>query len=308
MHSFQIDSIQTAIDCSKLFENFGLPHAVAQCMEYLHHPTVIDANNAITLYEMNLPTKDNNAETVAKCLNVFSTDTRAVLKSVAFSRAHLDTIQTIFDLPKLNIQSELDLLDALCEFAEMHGALPPHNTDGNADRFAELVAPVLSKIRLMTIFPTDIVKSHSVRSLLTDYQILSILVNNITPENSLYKLPGEISTCKTTRNVETNVNLSQFSDADDGSSVQILADTAQIDSQICETPKGNGTGRNVSVSIDWSSSKIQDVRHKDGSAKVGTPNGNSSHDSSIVLIEANSTLGEPNKFFFYRKFVYFLCF
>lgn len=303
MHRLEIDSVQTALQCAKVFDDFGLTTAVKECEEYLNHPININVENAIALYELNRQCIERS-EVIEECLKLFASNTRAVLTSVAFSRARLETILTIFDLPKLSINSETDLLDALRDYAEMHGALPSHTVDGNDGRFTELVKPALAKVRLLTLAPKDLVSNESVRDLFTDQQIICVLANLIVPENPLYKLPEGVSLCKTNRAVVEDESYLQFRDfveTTNGSSVQILADTAQIDSQIYETPKTsvyeNRSGQESSV--DYTPSKVQGLQKKlsngteiAGEADVGTPIGNSTADSSVFVARDDTLTGE----------------
>lgn len=289
----ELNSFQTALACSKVFMEFGLPSAVKQCEEYLKHPVNITVDNAISLYEMDRP------DFVEKCLKYFASNTRQVLESVAFSRARLDTILAIFDLPKLNISSELDLLDVLRNFAEMHGALPSHAIDGNESRFTELVKPALEKVRLMTLTAKDIVSSESVRSLFTNEQILGVLANLIVPENTLFKVPEGVSLCKEYRGEQLDdQSCGQFSDfvqsTINESSVEILANTAEINSQLYETPKSSQQSNTQEHSVDWTPNKVQNLQSKSEVTQtpenVGTPIGNSTIDSTVFVEEVDNTL------------------
>lgn len=203
MNEFQIESFRTAVVCSKVFQEYGLPvPAVKECFEYMNHPVNLTVQNAITLYEANLMTSMGNPAIIENCLKIFSTDTLGVLYSVAFTKARLETILTIFDLPQLNISSEIKLMEVLWCYAKRHGALPTHNyLYGNDARFEEMVKPALAKIRLLTVPPEELMQSMSLPYLLTDHQVLCIIANPFVPLHlsGFYKVPDEISSCRTSR-------------------------------------------------------------------------------------------------------------
>lgn len=279
LHQLELNSFSTALECCKIFEYFGLPSAVKQCQEYLKQPVKVE--NAITVYEINVDV-GGDPVAVQECLKLFASNTREVLKTVAFSRAQLCTILTIFDMPKLNIESEIDLADALHNFAEMHNALP---VAGNEGRFTELVKPALEKIRLLTLTAKALVSSNSIRALYTNEQVLGVLANLIVPDGNMFELPEGISPCKENRfDKLDDASFAQYSELVEStkneSSVEILANTAQI-----ETPKTN----NQESSIDWTPAKVQngrkqiDLTETPGASDVGTPIGNSTADSTTLV-------------------------
>uniref|UniRef100_A0A336M9K0 CSON007439 protein n=1 Tax=Culicoides sonorensis TaxID=179676 RepID=A0A336M9K0_CULSO len=304
LHRFELDSIVTALKCKQIFQEFDIPPAVQQCNLYLSNPSNINCNDAITVFELNPQNKD--------CLEIFANNTRDVLTSVAFSRARLSTILTIFSLPELNIATELDLLDALFQYAQMHGALPGHNTDGNDERFKELVQPAISKIRFMTLNPVDFMGSEAVRALLSDQQIVNIVGNLLVANSEWYPLPKDICPIKESRIIDNDQSRLRFGDVDmtTESSVEVLADTAEINSQMSVTPSTPMTSKNHnSSSIDWTTSKMQGLNMNDSNGKKDNetseeiivepdmPIGSSTMDSSSIveILEEDQTLTDDNK-------------
>lgn len=288
LHRLELHSFENAVACCKLFEEFGLPAAVKECQEYMKQPVEVTIDNAIPLYEMYLDVPERS-DIVQQCVDLFSAKTLAVLKSVGFSRAHAKTIAFIFDQPLLNIDSELDLLNILRDFAEMHGALPAHNTDGNDQKFKELVKPALEKIHLMALDPRDIVKSESLVLLLTKDEIAGLLAHKFVAKNPLFKFPVGFSLCNVDRGGCENP---QFQDAED---LRFLspdagfAYTAEIDSQITETPKI------TQHSVDWTPSKVSQGKavevgetSDEGTMEPGNPIGNSTLDSEAFAGEENT--------------------
>ncbi|XP_063707956.1 uncharacterized protein LOC134836700 isoform X2 [Culicoides brevitarsis] len=286
LHRLELYSFENAMICSKVFEDFGLAAAVKECQAYLKQPIEITTENAITLFEMNREVPER-AETVEECIKLFCFQTHEILKSVGFSRAHASTLAFIFDLPHLTIDSELDLVNALCQFAEMHGALPAHNEDGREDHFKELVRPALEKVHFLALTPKEVVKSAAIRALLSDAEVAGLLATLICPENELYKLPEGFSTATNDRGF---AKCPRFADASHETTLPGFANTAEIDSQLTE--------KTAQGSVDWTPSKIMaqgdDETSGAGTLETGNPIGlNSTQDSSVFAAE-NETLASDN--------------
>lgn len=123
-------------------------------------------------------------------LQIFSDHTNTLINSPEFLSAHPKTVETIFKLDQLNIDSELDLVRALELYIKANFEHDSH--------IAKKVRPALSNIRFLTLAAKDV--AHTV--LLSNLEIVNI-ISCLPPEEDVSKMPPGLSVNTRKRNFTT---------------------------------------------------------------------------------------------------------
>lgn len=223
--------------------------------------------------------------TAAKdCLKFIEMDTRSVLRTTSFLNAKPASIEAIFKLEGLTIMSELDLLQALFDYAAHNKALPSYCDDAtqadqiNDERFTTMVLPGLQQIRLVAVVMRDMLQCKSMKNLFTAEQILGIVGQQVGCVTCFYEMPSGFTVNpnsrgmregKPVRSTRSNMSiLSGISQRTDMANV-INVNTAQIisstDVQAGSTPQSQSAASVYSRESDNCTSEweheIEEFRH-----------------------------------------------
>lgn len=144
--------------------------------------------NAIFIYE--IAGMNENSKLIEACLTLFAEHTNTLINSAEFLSASPKTIDTIFKLDKLNIDSELELVRALEIYIKVNQETKPG--------IALKVRPALSSIRWLTLTAKDI--AHT--TLLSNNDIVNV-IGSLPPEEDKSKMPPWLSLDTRRRNMTT---------------------------------------------------------------------------------------------------------
>ncbi|KAJ2942336.1 hypothetical protein O0L34_g15886 [Tuta absoluta] len=155
----------------------------------------VDKNNAILVYEF---AKDFDiSEVFEKSLVLICENTVEILASQGFEAARIDTLETLFAINNLNIDSEIELVKAAKRWVQANAI------DGiTEDQEAKVkIRNAIKQIRFLAINPKEFAE-YDMKSLLSDSDILAILLNNLSTKTCI-NLPHGFSTIRELRGYNT---------------------------------------------------------------------------------------------------------
>uniref|UniRef100_A0A1B6H096 BTB domain-containing protein n=1 Tax=Cuerna arida TaxID=1464854 RepID=A0A1B6H096_9HEMI len=168
-----------------------LPYLEEYCIKYLLGN--ITANSACELFEFAL--FHDNSEIKDTCLKVFQNDTQGVLKSAGFLESEFSTVLTIFEQPKLELDSELELFQGLKEWTDAEAG----RLGVNVESLSTSVTEALSKIRFLMMTAEEFTGGPALSPLLTSEEKLAIAMNITKP--GVIGIPERINTSTGPREV-----------------------------------------------------------------------------------------------------------
>ncbi|XP_073941316.1 BTB/POZ domain-containing protein 6-like isoform X2 [Choristoneura fumiferana] len=218
MDKINLSSLDKACELCYVAKKYMLPHLVKECIGYLW--SAVQPKNVCQIYEFARLLQENVL--MEKCLQVISLNTKEVLTDSSFEEVDLDTMITVFSLEHLNVDSELDLFEAVTRFAKPLGKrqaeLPSNEKVLNVDSSLEALFPILSgsdarpenskkltirsaieQIRFLTLSPQQFAEVPVLRPpLLTESEAFAVLMN-ISSSRSDVPLPRGFSTSREPR-------------------------------------------------------------------------------------------------------------
>ncbi|BES87302.1 BTB And C-terminal Kelch [Nesidiocoris tenuis] len=166
-----ISSYKNACDLYHAGKKYILLHLERQCIEYLSEH--LEKENAIQIYEFAQFHGEDELERNA--VKVIQNQASYVLKDESFLHASESTLATLLDSDRLNISSECELLAAIERWA-LAQDIRENTTESSARKIA---APLIKKLRLLTISKHEFVNGVATSSLLSDSEKLSLLLRII---------------------------------------------------------------------------------------------------------------------------------
>ncbi|XP_063834440.1 BTB/POZ domain-containing protein 2-like [Ostrinia nubilalis] len=105
---------ETAFDLATAAMAYQMPHLLNACLEYI--TANLTTKNVLQAYGLVLHL--NDIELKKKCEELIKTKTKEVLADSSFEEACLDVVVAVFSLESLDVESELDLLNAADRYAK----------------------------------------------------------------------------------------------------------------------------------------------------------------------------------------------
>ncbi|XP_018326917.1 BTB/POZ domain-containing protein 6 isoform X2 [Agrilus planipennis] len=173
-------------------KKYMLPHLVEECTKYLWSD--LYPKNACRAYEFAKLFEE--PVLMEKCLNIICNQTVEVLSESSFDDVEFSTILTVFDQESLNINSELDLFNAITRYANRHSqssGSSTSNTEGNT-RYPTFKDAIM-KIRFLTLTPKAFAEGPASSTLLTESEKFAILMN-ISSSSATVPMPSGFSTSR----------------------------------------------------------------------------------------------------------------
>lgn len=177
-------SFDQACELCYVAKKYMLPHLVRECTKYIWKDICPD--NACRAFEFAKLFEE--PDLMEKSLEVISSKTKEVLSESSFEEVELATVQAVLDQEELNIDSEMELFDALQRWAVRECArkgLPA--SDGKAVR--SVLHGSVGKIRFLTLTPSQFAERPAVSQLLSQDEAFAILVNISSPNTTTLTLP-----------------------------------------------------------------------------------------------------------------------
>ncbi|XP_014244392.1 BTB/POZ domain-containing protein 2-like [Cimex lectularius] len=142
------------------------------CLMYMKK--CLNHENVIHLYEF---AKFHGEDDLAKhCLKEIQLNTSNILQSKAFCYASFTTLNTILDLNRLNISSEMELIKAIDKWANF-------NSSKKDTMSPKIIAnELITKLRLLTVSQNEFFTGISDSRLLNDSEKLAVLMRIIKPD------------------------------------------------------------------------------------------------------------------------------
>ncbi|CAB3231509.1 unnamed protein product [Arctia plantaginis] len=112
--NINISSFDKACELCYGAKKYMLPHLVKECTRYLWSD--LYPRNACRAYEFARLFEENVL--MDKCIQIISMNTKEVLNDSSFEDVELNTVITVFSLDHLNIDSELDLFEAVVRYSK----------------------------------------------------------------------------------------------------------------------------------------------------------------------------------------------
>ncbi|KAI5639278.1 BTB/POZ domain-containing protein [Phthorimaea operculella] len=224
-----IPHVEAAIRLFKAANKYMVVHLEDICFYYVYNN--VSPDNVCQVYEFACLFGEKSLE--EKCLELFSTKTQLVLKGSSFLSAEADTVKKITSMDTLDLDTEMDLFNALLDYAEnaitpdinqnievqshkdiMHhgqGDMRASNDDDkvNQERLEDhsrqehilersKLNDIIKNIRLLTITPSDLAKIYENSTFLSEGQICALLSNMCSPHSSV-PMPGGFSSVREPR-------------------------------------------------------------------------------------------------------------
>ncbi|KAI5634619.1 BTB/POZ domain-containing protein [Phthorimaea operculella] len=222
-----IHSKDAAIDLYKAANKYLLIHLEDRCLDYLSK--ILDPENVCQIYEFSRFFEQNLLE--EKCLEIFRTKTQYVLKSPSFLNADVSTLQKIVSLDIVDINSEMELYDAVLHFADNfktsdEDSIPldaplekkkkveeddnqlSNESSANGLLIKNPLVPIkdarqmlqgiLEEIRFLSMTPADLAKVSESNKLLSVDEVRALFTNKFSPESSI-PMPAGFSTIREPR-------------------------------------------------------------------------------------------------------------
>ncbi|KAJ2945132.1 hypothetical protein O0L34_g9193 [Tuta absoluta] len=241
--NLSIHSSKDACDLYYAAKKWRLPHVSKCCVKYLLNN--MSPNNVCNIYKVACESDDQELQLT--CEKIFSSRTKEVLKDESFFDIDVSTVKRLFTLEPLNINSELDLFEALVAYAKFHdgdtenvlrrtcgeldgdenmeessnnAANQSHDSNHSAYELSpskndtdlkkkQKYRDLVHNIRFLTLTPQEFAECTSLSSLLTDAEVLSLAMN-ISSKESAYPLPAGFSTNMVPRTQATHEDRSRL--------------------------------------------------------------------------------------------------
>ncbi|KAK3921128.1 BTB/POZ domain-containing protein 6-B [Frankliniella fusca] len=177
-------SFDQACELCYVAKKYMLPHLVRECTKYIWKDICPD--NACRAFEFAKLFEE--PDLMEKSLEVISNKTKEVLAEPSFEEVEIATVQAVLDQEELNIDSELELFDALQRWAVRECARKGlSSSDGKALR--SVLHGTVGKIRFLTLTPSQFAERPAVSQLLSQDEAFAILVNISSPNTTTLSLP-----------------------------------------------------------------------------------------------------------------------
>ncbi|XP_063824496.1 BTB/POZ domain-containing protein 3-like [Ostrinia nubilalis] len=146
---------------------YQMPHLLKKCCEYISQNLTV--KNVLQAYSF--ANDSNDAEDLKKkCETMMRTETKAVLADSSFEEACLDVVVALFSQEVLEIDSELDLLEAADRYAKHISKCDYANKDLS-------IRSILEKIRFLSLTPEEFEKGRASTTILASSEACAILAN-----------------------------------------------------------------------------------------------------------------------------------
>ncbi|XP_063834439.1 BTB/POZ domain-containing protein 3-like [Ostrinia nubilalis] len=182
---------ETACDLAAAAMAYQIPHLMNACLEYI--TANLTTKNVLQAYGLVLHSDDS--ELKKKCEELIKTQTKVVLADSSFEEACLDVVVAVFSLESLDVESELDLLNAADRYAK-------HITKCNNVNSETLdIRKVLQQIRFLSLTPTEFAKGRATTTVLSDSDACAILAN-VAYDKSTTPMPEGFTLIKDPRKIK----------------------------------------------------------------------------------------------------------
>ncbi|KAI5641889.1 BTB/POZ domain-containing protein [Phthorimaea operculella] len=207
-----IPTVEAAITLYKAANKYILVPLEKDCVNSLLED--MDHENVCQIYEF--ASFFGEKELEKKCLELFSTKTQLVLKGSSFLNAEVDTLKKIVSMDTLDINSEMDLFNALVLYVENLEKQVNQNVSENKDNMEQdldkqkdnelticgqmnlalhsspkkpeearqIMKGVIEQIRFLSIPPAEL-SDICICSILSEKEKLALLTNVSSPNSSL---------------------------------------------------------------------------------------------------------------------------
>lgn len=175
----KMSSFDLACELCYCAKKYLLPILVNECTKYIW--SVISPDKVCRAYEF--AKLHDEADLMNKCLNMISARTSEVLKNQSFEEIELETLLTILDEQKLKLISELELFTALERWAKaecVRKLLDPEDSEC----LKSVIGNALSKIRFLSLTPSEFAKGPGMSPLLIQDEAFTILMKILCPGNA----------------------------------------------------------------------------------------------------------------------------
>ncbi|KAJ2949686.1 hypothetical protein O0L34_g15617 [Tuta absoluta] len=214
-----IKNIEAAINLYKAANKYILVHLDQQCLDYLSK--MLNPKNVCQIYEFSRFFGEDLLE--EKCIKMLTTKTQYVLKDPSFLNADVKTLQKIVSLDTLDIDSEIDLYDALLHYVdnykkddiqfgeddiqksnkgngnEISIKVPPLNSSfNNLNAARQILQGILEEIRFLSMSPGELAKVSESNELMSVDEIQALFTNKFLPDSSI-SMPVGFSTLREPR-------------------------------------------------------------------------------------------------------------
>lgn len=158
----------TAYDLAAAAKAYQMPYLLKTCFVYIADN--LTTKNVLQAYSLALHSTESD-ELKKKCEEFIKTNTSAVLSDSSFEEACLDVIVAMFSLESLDIDSELDLLNAADRYAKHV------SQSNNAECDTLTVRNILEKIRFLSMTPEEFAIGRAATTVLSSSYACAILTN-----------------------------------------------------------------------------------------------------------------------------------
>lgn len=199
-----LNSFDQACELCYAAKKYMLPHLVEECTKYIWSD--LYPRNACRAYEFAKLFEEPIL--MEKCLQIICTQTKEVLSESSFDDVELSTIIAVFDQEHLNIETELDLFNALTRYSSrqttqcagvkvprLDGIASP-STDNNP--LHPTLRDAIMKIRFLTLSPQQFAEGPASSNLLSQSEKFAILMNISSPSIDI-PMPDGFSTSTVSR-------------------------------------------------------------------------------------------------------------
>lgn len=166
-----LNSFDQACELCYAAKKYMLPHLVEECTKFIWSD--LYPKNACRAYEFAKLFEEPIL--MKKCMEIISTKTKEVLNESSFDDVELSTIITVFDQDRLNIETELDLFNALTKYSGRQPCSASPSTETSP--MHPTIRDAVKKIRFLTLSPQQFAEGPASSILLTQSEKFAILMN-----------------------------------------------------------------------------------------------------------------------------------
>ncbi|XP_023247125.1 BTB/POZ domain-containing protein 6-like isoform X2 [Copidosoma floridanum] len=183
-----LGSFELACELCYCAKKYMLPFLVKECTEYLWSD--LSPKKACRAYEFAKLFEE--PVLMDKCLHIMRTRTKEVINESSWDDVEQATVLTLLDQDALDINSEIDLFNAVEKWAKAECTRKSLDLS-EAKSLRSVIGNALTKIRYLTLSPQEFAEGPGKSPLLTQQEAFALLMN-VSSRNSEIPMPEGFST------------------------------------------------------------------------------------------------------------------
>ncbi|XP_075212363.1 BTB/POZ domain-containing protein 6-B-like [Lycorma delicatula] len=188
-----LQSFDQACELCYVAKKYMMPHLVKICTDYIWKD--LNEENACRAFEFGRLFEESIL--MDKSMVIICAETKHILEDPKFTEVELTTLLAILDQDKLNIDSEMQLFNAVHKWAVAECKRKEMPAD-NSDSLRSIALPAVQKLRFLTMKPSEFSTIPAKSQLLQQSEAFAILMN-LCSDKENFPMPVSFSTSITPR-------------------------------------------------------------------------------------------------------------